>query len=338
MDGVLIVDKPVGPTSHDVVTRVRRALREQRIGHTGTLDPAASGVLPLVIGRATRLARFLSGCDKSYDATIRLGWATDTGDAQGAPVGVTHHGTWPDRDAIDAALSSFRGAFLQQPPAYSAKKVDGHRSYRLARAAARRRTQQETPALESPPLDTLHPVPVTVTALDPVHSDGRDVTLTVTCSAGFYVRSLARDLGERLGTGAHLTTLRRTRSGDYTLADAISLDVVEGDRDAAGNAIIPLARLLPRLSWVVLTPEGARHARHGCYLGPADLASRGGQSGKPSEEASEEASEKAVSAGQTAAMYEADAWLRLFDGGGELVGLAQPSGPSGLLHASVVLM
>jgi tRNA pseudouridine55 synthase len=117
MDGILVIDKPIGPTSHDVVARVRRALREKRIGHTGTLDPAASGVLPLVVGRATRLARFLSARDKQYEAIVHLGWSTDTGDARGAPVGGTHEGPLPERDAIEAALEEFRGTFLQQPPA-----------------------------------------------------------------------------------------------------------------------------------------------------------------------------------------------------------------------------
>ena len=121
MDGLLIVDKPVGPTSHDVVVRVRRAVGEPRIGHTGTLDPAASGVLPLVLGRATRLARFMSAADKSYDAVVRLGVATSTQDAEGTPVGARFVGTLPSREAIARALDEFRGTFLQRPPAHSAK-------------------------------------------------------------------------------------------------------------------------------------------------------------------------------------------------------------------------
>src|SRR5262249_9502344 len=129
--------KPSGPTSHDVVARVRRALRERRVGHTGTLDPAATGVLPLVVGRATRLAQFLSGSDKSYEAVIRFGFSTDTGDAQGRAVGVQRAIESPTREAIDAALDSFRGTFRQQPPAFSAKKIDGKRSHKLARARAR---------------------------------------------------------------------------------------------------------------------------------------------------------------------------------------------------------
>ena len=137
MDGLLIIDKPSGPTSHDVVARMRRALGETRIGHTGTLDPAATGVLLLVLGRATRLARFLSACDKSYEAVVRLGFSTDTADAQGRRTGPVSPGSIPSRDAIDAALDAFRGTFLQQPPAFSAKKVGGTRSGSRARAMPR---------------------------------------------------------------------------------------------------------------------------------------------------------------------------------------------------------
>ena len=136
MDGLLIVDKPSGPTSHDVVARMRRVLREKRIGHTGTLDPMATGVLVLVVGKATRLAKFLSASDKSYEAIVRFGFATDTADAQGRPVGPVTDGAAPAREAIDAALEAFRGTFMQQPPTYSAKKIDGQRSYKAARARA----------------------------------------------------------------------------------------------------------------------------------------------------------------------------------------------------------
>src|SRR5579862_2271824 len=206
MDGVLVIDKPVGPTSHDVVARARRALAESRIGHTGTLDPAASGVLPLVVGRATRLARFLSAGDKSYDAVVRLGFATDTGDAQGTRVGAAYIGAMPDRDTVDSALATFRGRFLQQPPMYSAKKVAGRRSYDLARAAARRakalEARDESDETRIPAdghgvapemAETARPSPVEVTvhALDIVAVEADCVTLRVTCSAGFYVRSLA---------------------------------------------------------------------------------------------------------------------------------------------------
>jgi len=156
MDGLLIIDKPAGPTSHDVVMRLRRVLGERRIGHTGTLDPAATGVLPLVVGRATRLARFLTAGDKSYEAVIRLGVSTDTADADGAPIGLPFTGTLPSREAVDGALQAFRGTFLQQPPVFSAKKIGGQRSHRLARS-------RSAIGLESASSVTSVPAPVTVT-------------------------------------------------------------------------------------------------------------------------------------------------------------------------------
>ncbi len=252
MDGLLIVDKPAGPTSHDVVARMRRALGERRIGHTGTLDPAATGVLCLVLGRATRLAQFLSHGDKTYEAVVRFGFATDTADAQGRATGPASCSATPDREAIDAALDAFRGTFLQQPPAFSAKKVDGKRSHKLARA--RRRAGQVS--------DTLHaatqvsetavseiPAPTTVTAfaIDILAVNDDTVSLCVECSAGFYVRSLAHDLGERLGVGAHLASLRRTRSGDFTVGQAIAFDAAEREPRRAA-APRPRSSLCPRCS------------------------------------------------------------------------------------------
>ena len=148
MHGVLVIDKPEGPTSHDVVARARRALGIPRIGHTGTLDPMATGVLLLVLGKATRLATFLSASDKSYDAVVRLGFATDTADAQGRPLGPVSERPIPSREEIDAALDAFRGAFLQQPPAFSAKKIDGRRSHRLARAHVRARMRSQVTRYE----------------------------------------------------------------------------------------------------------------------------------------------------------------------------------------------
>ena len=177
MDGLLLVDKPSGPTSHDIVARVRRLLGEPRVGHTGTLDPMASGVLPLVVGRATRLARFLSASDKTYDADVRLGVATDTYDAQGAATSDPHPGPMPSLQDLERALDRFRGAFLQQPPAYSAKKIGGTRSYRLARASSR--------AASAVPAALPAPVPVTAHAIEVLAAGGDRVTLRVACSAGF---------------------------------------------------------------------------------------------------------------------------------------------------------
>jgi tRNA pseudouridine55 synthase len=324
MDGLLIVDKPAGPTSHDVVARTRRALREPRIGHTGTLDPAATGVLPLVVGRATRLARFLSARDKSYVAVVRLGVRTDTADAEGAPVGpaydVVGDGPLPGRAAIDAALDGFRGTFLQQPPAFSAKKIGGTRSHQLARARAASATATPPHGRRRAPPDPAilaAPAIVTVTRLDVVNLEADLVTLSLDCSAGFYVRALAEELGERLGVGAHLAALRRTRSGDCRIEDAIPLSVAERNPEEAIARLIPLSELLPGLPAVRLNAEGARRARHGRDLGPADAV---------------DTQFPDLAADQVS-------WLcRLIDPAGDLLGLAEPAATCGLLHPSVVLM
>jgi tRNA pseudouridine55 synthase len=315
MDGLLVVDKPPGPSSHDVVARVRRVLNQPRIGHTGTLDPAASGVLPLVIGRATRLAQFMAGASKAYDAVVRLGVTTTTFDAQGIPVGAAYAGTLPDRDAIEQAVDSFRGTFLQQPPAYSAKKIGGEPSYKRARRAARQGTGGDIPL----PV----PVPVTVHGIELVDVEGDAVRLHVECSAGFYVRVLAHDLGFRLGTGGHLASLRRTRSGDWTLDQAIALEVLErpeNGRQTTEAKAIPMDRLLPSLPAVVLTDEGMRRTANGCELGPGDSLS-----GFP--EATERLQTRDTSGN-----------VRLVDSHGALVAIARPGRTPGFLHPLVVLM
>ena len=320
MDGLLVVDKPAGPTSHDVVARVRRVLRERRVGHTGTLDPMATGVLPLVVGRATRLARFLSDGDKSYEAVVRLGFATDTGDALGTPLSEPQTGALPSREVIRSALESFRGTFLQQPPAYSAKKIGGRRSHKLARARARATLSDSQDCESKGALPD--PTSVTVHAIDLVAFDGDRVTLRVDCSAGFYVRALAHDLGERLGTGAHLAALRRTRSGSITLADALPLAAAERDPAEAAARLIPLAGILPGLVAVVLTPEGVERATHGRELRGVDAVTGfgGWDSGLESRIPIHESR-----------------FFRLLDSAGELVAIAQQT-PSGLLHPSVVLV
>jgi tRNA pseudouridine55 synthase len=327
MDGLLVVDKTAGPTSHDVVARVRRLLGQPRIGHTGTLDPMASGVLPLVLGRATRLARFVSASDKTYEAEIRFGVATDTYDAQGVETTAVHRGPMPSIDDIERALDAFRGAFMQQPPAYSAKKIGGERSYTLARRARTKPgavctlpDRSDLAKLPGPP--TLAPPVRVITraigvmghGLDP--RAGRDrVMLRVECSAGFYVRSLAHDLGERLGIGAHLLALRRTRSGGFTLADAIALASLELDPTVASRAVVPLTAMLPGLPMAVLTEAGERRVAHGLDLGPGDVQQmRGGHGGD-------------VTGG-----------IRLVDRHGALLGIAEPSGGAGVLHPSVVLI
>jgi tRNA pseudouridine55 synthase len=307
LDGLLVVDKPIGPTSHDVVARVRRVLGERRIGHTGTLDPMASGVLPLVIGRATRLARFLDHDHKSYDALIRLGVSTDSYDAQGEPVGERYDSPLPSHEAIDRVLDRFRGTFWQQPPAFSAKKIEGRRSYALARDGSRR----SLPA----------PVEVTAHLIDLVRASDDLVELRVVCSSGFYVRALAHDLGQALGVGAHLAALRRTDASGFTLAAAIPLlmleDGTEG-RAQALNSIIPLPNVLPGMPKVTLTDEGVRHAAHGSAIGPADVAGH--------------MPDLSHAPGGT------HAFIRLVTPEGELAAIAKGGAQGDVLHPVVVLM
>jgi tRNA pseudouridine55 synthase len=259
MDGVLLVDKPSGPTSHDIVARLRSVSGERNIGHTGTLDPLASGLLPLVLGRATRLAQFLTGHDKTYDALIRLGSFTDTDDAQGRVLSDSGGGPRPDDAALDAALAGWRGTFPQTPPRHSAKKVGGHKAYDLAR--------QDQPVV-------LEPVSVTVRSLELVSRSGDDVRVTVTATAGFYVRALARDLGQALGCGAHLAALRRTRSGTFGIDQALPFaDVERLGRDVARHLLSP-ADALGDLDAVTVTEPGLRRAIHGNPLSPEHLSGR----------------------------------------------------------------
>lgn len=318
IDGLLIVDKPSGPTSHDVVARVRRALRERRIGHTGTLDPMASGVLPLVVGRATRLARFLTG-DKTYDAAIRLGVETDTYDAMGRAVGDTLSGPWPAWAEVDAALGRFRGTFLQQPPAFSAKKIDGRRSYALARRSA---AELSGPVGSEEAAQTM-PAPVNVRAyaVDVLEVTADVVRLRVSCSAGFYIRSLAHDLGAELGTGAHLIELRRTAASGARIEQAIPLEAIQADRgfDVALAALVPMELMLAALPSVALTDQGVSRVRFGRDLGPADAV-------------------QGFADAAAAAHGDPPAQVRLLDSAGRLVAVAEAAPTPGLLHPAVVML
>ena len=295
MDGVLLIDKPAGPTSHDVVARLRRSSRERSIGHTGTLDPRATGLLPLVVGRATRLAALLSGKDKTYQATIRLGWSTDTDDADGAALGEPTRAR-PEPDTLREVLAGFVGSFEQVPPRHSAKKLHGRRAYDLAR----RRQEFD-----------LTPVPVTVSRLELVGRTDETIDLEVAASAGFYVRALARDLGARLGCGAHLAGLRRVRSGTFDISQAVSLDEAEQLGPGVESRLIPPAAALADLPAVELTDGGLKRAVHGNPVGPEHLAGRWVP--------------PATSEGP----------VRLLAGDGRLVGLARSRG--GALHPAVVL-
>ncbi|HEV7860593.1 MAG TPA: tRNA pseudouridine(55) synthase TruB [Pyrinomonadaceae bacterium] len=280
VDGIIIIDKPAGLTSHDVVARVRRILRMKRVGHTGTLDPFATGVLVVLLGRATRLAQFLSGALKEYEAVVHFGYATDTGDVtgkakdvQGPRSEVPSSGQLTERfgpwtldlgpwtlDEIEAALASLRGEIEQVPPMYSAKKVGGEKLYELARRGEL--IERKAARVTIHELEIIAHEGATLS----YQEDGTcDLNLRVVCSAGTYIRVLAEEIGERLGTRAHLAALRRTRAGSFKIASAVTLDQLE-ERSLNGewaSFLISPAMALPELPSLHLTGEEARCARHG---------------------------------------------------------------------------
>ena len=204
LDGAIIVDKPEGWTSHDVVNKVRRITGTKRIGHLGTLDPIATGVLPLVIGRATRLAQFYTRSDKIYEGVVRFGWSTNTYDRAGEPLGAKRE-VIVDGDELERAMEKFRGEFAQTPPPVSAKKVEGRRAYELARKSV---------------VVELEPVTIQVYELTLLELNGADARMRAHCSGGTYMRSIAHDLGQALGCGAHLHELRRLASGEFEIEKA----------------------------------------------------------------------------------------------------------------------
>jgi len=252
VDAVLIVDKPAGMTSHDVVARVRRIAGEKSVGHLGTLDPMATGVLPLVLGRFTRLAQFYNEADKRYEGTIRFGWATDTYDAEGQPAG-------PEQpvnlslEKIQAAAAEFIGEIAQYPPPFSAKKIAGIPAHRLAR--------------KGQPVD-LKPKQVEIKELELISFDGQQVRFRAWVSSGTYLRSLAHDLGKKLGPGGHLAELKRTAVHEFTIEEAYSLAQLE--QAQAANTLDELflhpRLVLPEFPAVVASPESAARIRHGAAV------------------------------------------------------------------------
>ncbi len=306
IEGVLVVDKPQGPTSHDVVACVRRAAGIRKVGHLGTLDPMATGVLPVAIGRATRLAPWLTGAAKQYRAVIKLGLTTDSYDVTGTEVGgaltLDPSAEAPSAEVVAEALHRFVGETEQFPPPVSAKKVDGVRAYRLAR-------RQQPVALK--------PVSVRVDELSVLSIDAWRVECRIRSSSGFYVRSLAHDLGQLLGCGGCLEALTREAHGRFNLSDGVGLEEIVGDqatreelRSRLAARLIPLGSLLPELPAVQVTDAGARRARHGNALRPADLAD-------------------GPATGPTPA-------FRVVDGHGRLLCLAKPA-TGGLLQPQLVL-
>ncbi len=299
LNGVLVIDKPVGPTSHDIVAEARRALKIRRIGHTGTLDPFATGVLALVLGQATRLSRFMMGGVKGYEAIVHLGIRTDTYDSTGTVQREAHDlATVVTTGDLERALDGFRGTFAQVPPPFSAKKIAGTRAYELAR-------RHEAVALE--------PAPVTVSRLEVVARDSARLTLRVEATTGFYVRALAHDLGERLGCGAHLASLRRYRSGSFTLEQAVNLSSLKGDPASVLARIVPLEGLLTELPVFVLTEAGQQRALHGNPVGAGDAR-----------------------AAEGATLPAPGSFARLFSDDRRLLAIGR-TGPDRLLHPVVVL-
>jgi tRNA pseudouridine55 synthase len=252
-DAVLVIDKPIGPTSFDVVRKIRRAAGLRRVGHGGTLDPAASGVLPICLGEATKVSQFLLDADKEYEFAVCFGVETDTDDAAGA-VTVRHDAGAIEAAAVREALEPFRGAIAQVPPSYSALKRAGRPLYDYARAG-------ETIAIG--------PRNVVVHELEMTAFDGpAAASFRMRCSKGTYVRAVARDLGRALGVGAHVTALRRTRSGPFSLAEARPLDDVlaaltDPEADPAALPLVEPAAALRHLEQRVITDALARDVRMG---------------------------------------------------------------------------
>ncbi len=299
-EGLLLADKPAGPTSHDIVEVTRRFTSGRRVGHTGTLDPFATGLLPLCIGRATRLSRFLTGLRKAYAGSMRLGIATDTYDVDGKVLERGDAGGIDERTIREAA-GRFVGTILQTPPPYSARKINGQRMYKLARRGVEVRAE---------------PAEVTIFRFDILGVADGIVRFEAETSAGTYVRALAHDLGVALGCGAHLFELRRVASGSHRVEDAHGLTEIR-ERGKAGTLeeiVIPLSRIDLGLRSVTATPRGATAMRTGQVLSAKELVSTGGGSpGAP---------------------------VRVIDEEGTLLGVAVPDeriAGSGILKPQVVL-
>jgi tRNA pseudouridine55 synthase len=246
--GLLLLDKPSGPTSHDVVYAVRRGAREKRVGHAGTLDPLATGLLVVCLGAATRVSEYLIEKEKRYLARVRLGQSTNTYDADGEMVSQSE--ALPERAAVEAALAHFRGALQQKPPAFSAIKRGGQKAYELARRGE---------AVE------LEPRAVRISSLELIEWLPPECVLDVHCSAGTYIRSLAHDLGQALGCGAHLSALRRTMSGHFDVKDAVTAPMLKA-AFAAGDwqkYLLPMEAALPDWPAVHLSAADTRRIQRG---------------------------------------------------------------------------
>lgn len=265
MNGILLIDKPAGLTSHDVVARVRRILKTKRVGHTGTLDPFATGLLVLLVGQATRLARFIDKDDKEYIARLRFGFETDSGDFTGTPTEVLPlDDSSLQRKVLEldwsSVLSEFTGASDQVPPMFSAKKVDGSKLYELAR-----RGEVIERAAAKIRINSIEKMPDE----DANGFDYSTIRIKVSCSAGTYIRTLASDIGRSAGLPAHLTELRRTRAGQFLISDAVTLEKL-GDGGEPAAFLLPLDRAVKNLPSVVLSDERIQKTQNGMSTRIAD--------------------------------------------------------------------
>lgn len=292
MNGALVINKDRGLTSHDVVLQVRRLVRERAVGHLGTLDPIATGVLPLLVGAATRLQQFYGARRKRYEGRIRFGFATDTYDAEGHALGEDTHPQLTLAE-LEPHLATLIGKIEQVPPSYSAKKVEGVAAYERARRREK---------------FTLKPVPVEVYRFELRQVEGAYADFVIECAAGTYIRSLVHDLGQRAGCGAHLEEICRTASGEFTLENALTLEQLESAvrEERLPQVFVPMAELLPDLPQVEVNPALERRLRHGGKI---------------------ELTDSQIRAGALAAPLDSDAWkpfrLRVFNQQRQLVAIAQ---------------
>ena len=252
MDGILIIDKPEGPTSHDVVNRVRRILKTKKVGHTGTLDPFATGVLVMLVGKATRLAQFLDKDEKEYQAVVRFGFETDTGDKTGSPKSGAQSSESVTIQEIENVLPKFRGEIQQIPPMYSAKKVDGKKLYEHARKGID--VEREPVQITVRELELVEP--------EEIRNPRSAIRIRVLCSAGTYIRKLAEDIGRAAGTGAHLAELRRTRAGRFRIEDAVTFEDLEQTADP-GGLLRPLNEAIVHLPEFVLEHDRVERTVNG---------------------------------------------------------------------------
>jgi len=304
MDGLILVRKPESWTSHDVVAALRNILGQKKIGHFGTLDPLASGLLLTAVGKATRLFPLFGKLDKAYEARIRLGFSTDTYDAEGRPTSPETR-TWPELESVREALGGYQGKIMQDAPPFSAKKVKGKPLYAYARA---------NKSVE------IRAFPVTIHAVRFRSYIPPDLDIHVRCSSGTYIRTLAHDLGRRLGCGAHLAGLVRTEVGDYRLEDAVSLDAIRAFHDGGrtDGFLRPMESLLSWLPKVVLNETGAGLVKNGRPVGADSYAS--------------------LAPPSAACLRTPESLVRLFDHEGRWIALARPLEPDGATFAPTLVL